>query len=85
MKSPQVHFAVRFAAREAFLKALGTGLVAPFSWKEIEIIRDPDGKPQLVFHGEVARHLLRIGSPSAHLSLTHTRSTAAAVVVLEKI
>jgi holo-[acyl-carrier protein] synthase len=76
-------FAARFAAKEAGAKALGTGISWGVSWKEFEVRRDPSGKPSLVLTGraaELARHL-RVANIA--LSLTHTRATAMAVVVME--
>lgn len=80
---PPMHFAVRFAAKEAFLKALGTGLVAPFSWTEVEVVSTEGGKPELRLSGEVARYVEERRIARWHVSLTHTREMAAAMVVLE--
>ena len=82
-KWPAIHFAARFAAKEALLKALGTGLVAPFSWKEMEVVRTPTGQPEMAVHGQIALHLQHQGSPTCRVSLSHTNETAVAVVILE--
>ena len=79
---PWAHLAARFAAREAALKALGTGLGAAGSWRDIEVTRDPAGAPGLVFHGGMAEALARAGCERAMLSLSHTDTHAIAVVVL---
>jgi len=80
---PAVHFAARFAAKEALFKALGTGLVAPFSWQQLEVKRDAAGQPRLECHGALAERLAGQGDVRIHLSLSHTRTSAAAVVLLE--
>jgi holo-[acyl-carrier protein] synthase len=76
-------FAARFAAKEAAAKALGTGISRGVNWLEIEVIRNPGGKPGLAFHGNAARLASRLGVARALLSLTHTASLAMASVVLE--
>ena len=75
--------AARFAAKEAAAKALGTGIHRGVTWREIEVQRAPSGRPSLVFHGRAAEYAERIGVRNAALSLTHSRSTAMASVVLE--
>ncbi|MGB6192869.1 MAG: holo-ACP synthase [Terracidiphilus sp.] len=75
--------AARFAAKEAGAKALGTGISRGVHWHEIEVVREPGGRPGIRFSGraaEIARHL---GVAHAALSLTHTGSLAMASVVLE--
>jgi holo-[acyl-carrier protein] synthase len=79
---PWRHLAARFAAREATLKALGTGLAAAGSWRDIEVTRDPAGAPALVFHGGMAGALARAGFERSTVSLSHTATHAIAVVVL---
>lgn len=81
---PWRHLAARFAAREAVLKALGTGLADAMSWRDIEVTRDPAGTPGLAFHRGVAEVLERAGFDRATLSLSHTATHAIAVVVLFK-
>ena len=76
-------FAARFAAKEAAAKALGTGISFGVSWREIEVIREPGGRPSLRFHGRAAEIAARQGVVRAHLSLTHTGDLATASVVLE--
>jgi holo-[acyl-carrier protein] synthase len=71
--------AARFAAKEACSKALGTG-IGPVSWKEMEILAEPSGKPSLRLTGKAAQIAGVLGFTSWSLSLTHTRDTAAAVV-----
>jgi len=72
--------AARFAAKEAASKALGTG-IGPVSWREMETINDFSGKPQLHLHGRAALIAEELGYTTWSVSLTHSRDTAAAVVV----
>lgn len=76
-------FAARFAAKEAAAKALGTGISYGVSWLEIEVVREPGGRPRVHFHGRAAEVAARLGVVSTALSLTHTKELAAASVVLE--
>jgi holo-[acyl-carrier protein] synthase len=76
-------FAARFAAKEAGAKALGTGISFGVSWREIEVVRQPGGRPTLKFHGRAAEIACRLGVVHSALSLTHTTTLAMASVVLE--
>src|SRR5271157_5412283 len=76
-------FAARFAAKEAAAKALGTGISHGVSWLEIEVVREPSGRPTLRFHGRAAEFAARLGATRAALSITHTAAFALASVVLE--
>jgi holo-[acyl-carrier protein] synthase len=76
-------FAARFAAKEAGAKALGTGISRGVNWLEIEVAREPGGRPTLQFHGRAAEFAARLGARRAALSLTHTAELAMASVVLE--
>lgn len=76
-------FAARFAAKEAAAKALGTGISYGVTWLEIEITREPSGRPGLRFHGRAAQMAARLGVTRAALSLTHTDILAMATVALE--
>mgnify|MGYP001073413604 CR=1 FL=1 len=71
--------AARFAAKEAFLKALGTGLASGVSWQDVEVVREPGGPPRLVIGGRAAQLL---GDRSASVSLSHTDELAAAFVIV---
>ena len=73
-------FAAIFAAKEAFLKALRTGLAPGIRWTDVEILHQENGAPSIVAHGRCARLL---GEGRAHVSLSHSRNTAHAVVVIE--
>jgi holo-[acyl-carrier protein] synthase len=77
------HYALRFAAKEAFLKALGTGLRDGLSWKEMEVVHDRLGKPELFLSGVAGELFAKIGLTSSFLSLSHDGNMAVAMVVLE--
>jgi holo-[acyl-carrier protein] synthase len=75
--------AARFAAKEAAVKALGTGFRDGISYQDVEVQADPLGKPLLRFSGKALERAQALGVARVHLSLTHGRDVAAAVVVLE--
>lgn len=76
-------YAARFAAKEAFLKALGTGLGTGTAWREVEVVTDADGRPRLEPSGTSRRRMEEAGGRRVHLSLTHEAGVATAFVVLE--
>ncbi len=76
-------FAARFAAKEAGAKALGTGISQGVNWLEIEVVREPGGRPGLRFHGRAALRAATMRAGHAALSLTHSKGLAMASVVLE--
>jgi len=76
-------FAARFAAKEAAMKALGTGLRQGVTWKNIEVTREPSGRPTLRFTGRAGEVATRLGARLYSLSLTHTEQQAMAQVILE--
>jgi holo-[acyl-carrier protein] synthase len=76
--------AARFAAKEAGAKALGTGFRRGVSLRTIEVRELPSGKPEVFFLGPALEVFRELGGTSSHISLTHGRDTAAAVVVIEK-
>jgi holo-[acyl-carrier protein] synthase len=76
--------AARFAAKEAFLKALGTGLRDGISWKDMEVSNNALGKPELNLSGKAAEQVQATGVIGVHLSLSHDSGSAIAMVVLEK-
>ena len=78
-----LHYAARFAAKEAFLKAMGTGWSGGHKFDEIEIVNDPLGKPELFVHGKVREFCGARGVTRMSVSLSHVKEMAAAVVVLE--
>ena len=75
--------AARFAAKEACLKALGTGWAEGLGFRDVEIVREGNEPPRLILHGEAARRAKALGVIRTHVSLTHQPGTAAAVVILE--
>jgi holo-[acyl-carrier protein] synthase len=77
------HYAARFAAKEAFFKALGTGWVSGTAFNEVEIVHGTKGKPELRLNGETARTLEASGIGRILVSLTHVKSMASAVVIIE--
>jgi holo-[acyl-carrier protein] synthase len=79
------HYAARFAAKEAFLKAMGTGWRDGYRFSEIEIVNEELGKPVIILHGKVKEYCSRNRISCMHVSLSHTKDLAAAVVVLERM
>ena len=77
-------YAGRFAAKEAFLKALKTGWRGKITWQDIEVISDEDRAPSLNITGEAKRILDERGANRIHLSISHTTDHAVAEVILEK-
>jgi holo-[acyl-carrier protein] synthase len=78
---PAIHFAGRFAAKEAAMKALGTGHSAGVQWRGVEVVRR-GGPPQLQLHGGAAERLTAIGGGSSLLTITHTDTLALAQVLI---
>lgn len=78
------HYAARFAAKEAALKALQTGWSGGISWQDIEVSAKESGAPMILFHGRALELFKESGATEAHLSIAHTTEHAVAEVVLEK-
>jgi holo-[acyl-carrier protein] synthase len=78
------HYAARFAAKEAMLKALQTGWRGGISWQDVEVASHDSGAPFLILQGEVKRLFENSGATTAHLSISHTSEHAIAQVVLER-
>jgi holo-[acyl-carrier protein] synthase len=78
---PMQHFAARFAAKEAFSKAIGTGWRGRFSWKDVEVRNDRNGKPSFALHGPLMKEF---GTFHIHLSLSHSAAYVAAMVVIQR-
>lgn len=78
-------YAGRFAAKEAFLKALKTGWRGKITWQEIEVVSDEYGVPTFNITGEAARILSELGAERQHLSISHTTDHAVAQVIFEKL
>jgi len=78
------HYAARFAAKEAALKALQTGWRGGISWQDVEISSRESGAPYLIFRGEVLAVFEKFRATATHLSMSHTSEHAIAQVILEK-
>ncbi len=76
-------YAARFAAKEAALKAIGTGWRRGVGWREVEVGHEPGGRPTIRFSGRAAEFAARLGMKRAALSLSHTKEQAVAQVILE--
>jgi holo-[acyl-carrier protein] synthase len=76
-------FAARFAAKEAGMKAIGTGWSHGVRWRDIEVVRQPGGRPTIAFHGKAAEFAVKLGVAHVALSLSHTPEMAIAQVILE--
>jgi holo-[acyl-carrier protein] synthase len=81
---PSIHYAARFAAKESFLKSLGIGLGMGVKLQDIEVINNPQGSPVLKVHERIRSRLDKLGINALHISITHTRGHAQAIVILEK-
>ena len=76
-------YAARFAAKEAAMKALGTGWNHGVRWRDCEVVRAPGGRPTITFHGKAGEFAAKLGVKNIALSLTHTTEQAIAQVILE--
>ncbi len=81
--NPFERFAARFAAKEAGMKALGTGWRGGIAWCDFEVSNLPSGRPTLLLHGKAKEIAARLGASNVALSLTHTADQAMAMVILE--
>lgn len=79
------HYAARFAAKEAFFKALGTGWKEGTNFNEIEIVNNAEGKPELILSGTTQQTLSALGFLKILVSLSHLKTLATAVVIIEEI
>jgi holo-[acyl-carrier protein] synthase len=79
-----VHYAARFAAKEAFFKAIGTGWKEGTAFNEVEITNNDAGKPELSLLGATGKSLDALGMITISLSLSHLKTIASAVVIIEK-
>ncbi|MDR0522573.1 MAG: holo-ACP synthase [Planctomycetaceae bacterium] len=80
-KNAVQHFSGRWAAKEAVLKALGTGWVSGITWRDVEVINDPAGKPVVHLHGGAAKKAAELSITEILLSISHCRSYATAFAV----
>jgi holo-[acyl-carrier protein] synthase len=79
------HYAARFAAKEAALKALQTGWRGGISWQDVEVAARESGAPYLIFKGQVLEVYKRFSATATHLTMSHTSEHAIAQVILERI
>src|SRR5262245_41212495 len=79
--NPEIHFAARFAAKEAAFKALGTGWARGVKWKDVEVKRLQSGKPELHLYGEALAIANSLGAVRFFVSLTHDQLISCAVVI----
>jgi len=84
-RRPREHFAARFAAKEAVLKALGTGWVQGISWRDVRVSRTEAGKPEVALVGGAAQVADKIGADRVHVSVSHCEAYAVAMAVAESI
>jgi holo-[acyl-carrier protein] synthase len=82
-RQPANYLAKRFAAKEAFTKALGTGIKAPANWHGVWVVNQPSGKPELQFSEPLIELLSSRGITRSHVSLADERGVAVATVILE--
>lgn len=80
-REPAIHFAGRFAAKEAAMKALGTGHSHGVLWRDVEVVRH-GGPPRLTFHGGAARRFAAMGGQGSLLTITHAEALALAQVII---
>jgi len=79
-----IHYGARFAVKESFLKAIGTGLGRGVKLLEIEVVNEESGRPEIRLSGGAREYFVNAGIAKIHLSITHTKSYASAIVLLEK-
>jgi len=79
----EIHFAGRFAAKEAFFKALGTGYRDGMKWTEINVVNDELGKPEIRISGKTLEVFKEKGMKIINLSISHTKEFAVAFVIIE--
>jgi holo-[acyl-carrier protein] synthase len=82
-RDPFERFAARFAAKEAGMKALGTGWRLGVRWVDLEVVRLPSGKPTLALHGKAHEFAAKLGVINISLTITHTGNSALAQVIFE--
>jgi len=73
----------KFAAKEAFLKAVGTGLSEGIAWRDVELLTEKSGAPRIILHGKAAEIAKRRNASFFHVSISHSKSNAVAFVIIE--
>ena len=81
--NPSKHFAVRFAGKEAFLKAIGTGLTGKIKFSDIEFTKKKTGKPIAKIHGELNKYINKKSKKNIEVSFSHTKKIAIAMIVIK--
>ncbi|MBL8152414.1 MAG: holo-ACP synthase [Blastocatellia bacterium] len=84
-KQSSTHYAGRFAAKEAVLKALGTGLSGAIRWVDVEIVPTKDGPPRLNLKAAALERFSEIGAVRSHITISHSRDYAVAMALFESI
>jgi holo-[acyl-carrier protein] synthase len=82
-KNKYERYAGRFAAKEAAMKALGTGWRCGVRWQDLEVVRETSGRPTMALHGEAGKIAARLGVKRISMSITHTSAQAFAQVIFE--
>jgi len=82
-KNAYLHYAGRFASKEAAFKAMGRGWGGDISWKDVEIYNEPSGAPHLNFYGKALEIVKEKKMTASHVSISHVEEIATAIVVLE--
>jgi len=83
LRSKYQNYAARYAAKEAFFKAIGTGWRGGLKFTEIEIVNDELGKPEILLHGKTKEFAQEKGFEKIHVSLTHLKEYANSIVIIE--
>ena len=78
------NYAARFAAKEAFFKALGSGWSKGFAWTDVEVAHEESGKPYIITHGKVKEFIAQNQIINIQVSISHIKDTALAIIILEK-
>jgi holo-[acyl-carrier protein] synthase len=84
LANPAEHFAGKFAAKEALMKAIGKGIRQEVWFSQIEVLNDPAGAPYLRLNGEAGQTVQTLGATCIHVSITHAGGLAVAVVILDR-
>jgi holo-[acyl-carrier protein] synthase len=82
-RSKTEHLAGKFAAKEAFMKAIGAGIRQEVWFTHIEVLNNDPGKPHVIVNGEAEKQLAESGAKQVHVGISHSAGTAVAVVILE--
>lgn len=80
---PAERLAGRFAVKEAVMKAFGTGKSGGILWRDVETVRGPLGKPEVILHGKASKYLETLNGKSIHVTITHDGGKAMAFVIIE--